>query len=123
LKVNLHDLLEVDKKDYSSLFSTVEHEITCGEIPAASVRLHFMRHDAGGLIQMNKVVDTLISYITHFCFTAERRTGLGEQARNKAFIEAKKLFRKSPTTGQPGELLVTSLLKPFCKHLKSLRRC
>jgi hypothetical protein len=50
VKVNLHDLLEVDTKDYLDLFSTVEHEISCGKVPAASVRLHFIRHDAGGLI-------------------------------------------------------------------------
>jgi len=122
LKVNLHELLEVDKKDYSSLFSTVEHEITCGEVPAASVRLHFVRHDAGGLVPMDKVVDTLISYITHFCFTSERRADLDEQARNRAFVEAKRLFRTSPTTGQPGELLVYFLIEAVLQAPQILKK-
>jgi hypothetical protein len=122
LKVNLHTLLEVDKKDYSDLFSTVEHTIACGDIPSASVRLHFIRHDAGGLIPMNKVVDTLISYITHFCFTSERRAGLGEQARNRAFVEAKRLFRTSPKTGQPGELLVYFLIEAVLQAPQVLKK-
>lgn len=122
MKVNLHSLLEVDRKDYSALFSTVEHEITCGEVPAASVRLHFIRHDAGGLVPMGKVVDTLISYITHFCFTSERRADLGEQARNRAFVEAKRLFRKSPTTGQPGELLVYFLIEAVLQAPQILKK-
>ena len=122
LKVNLQALLEVDKRDYSSLFSTVEHDITCGEVPAASVRLHFIRHDAGGLVPVGKVVDTLISYITHFCFTSERRAGLGEQARNRAFVEAKRLFRRSPTTGQPGELLVYFLIEAVLQAPQVLKK-
>jgi hypothetical protein len=120
--VDLHALLEVDKKDYSGLFSTIEHEISCGSVPATSVRLHFIRHDAGGLVPMGKVVDTLISYITHFCFTSERRAGLGEQARNRAFVEAKRLFRNSPTTGQPGELLVYFLIEAVLQAPQVLKK-
>jgi hypothetical protein len=115
-------LLEVDKKDYSDLFSTVEHEITCGQVPAASVRLHFIRHDAGGLIPTGKLVDTLISYITHFCFTSERRANLGEQARNRTFVAAKKLFKKNPTTGQPGELLVYFLIEAVLQAPQVLKK-
>ena len=71
---------------------------------------------------MGKVVDTLISYITHFCFTSERRAGLGEQARNKAFIEAKSLFRTSSTTGQPGELLVYFLIEAVLQAPQVLKK-
>lgn len=122
MKVNLHALLEVDKKDYSDLFSTVEHEISCGEVPATAVRLHFVRHDAGGLVPMGKVVDTLISYITHFCFTSERRADLGEQARNRTFVEAKRLFRTYPTTGQPGELLIYFLIEAVLQAPQVLKK-
>ena len=122
LQVNLQALLEVDKKDYSNLFSTIEHEITCGEVPAASVRLHFIRHNAGGLIPMGNVVDTLISYITHFCFTSERRADLGEQARNRTFVEARRLFRTIPTTGQPGELLVYFLIEAVLQAPQVLKK-
>jgi hypothetical protein len=122
LKANLQKLLEVDKKDYSNLFSTVDHDMNCGDIPAASVRLHFIRHDAGGLVPMGKVVDTLISYITHFCFTSERRADLGEQARNRAFMEARKLFRRSSTTGQPGELLVYFLIESVLQAPQVLKK-
>ena len=122
MKDNLHALLEVDKKDYSNLFSTVEHEISCGEVPAACLRLHFIRHDAGGLVPMNKVVDTLISYITHFCFTSQRRADLDEQARNRTFVEAKRLFRGSPNTGQPGELLVYFLIEAVLQAPQVLKK-
>jgi hypothetical protein len=122
LKVDLQALLEVNKNDYSNLFSTIEHDIICGTLPAASVRLHFIRHDAGGLVPLGKVVDTLVSYITHFCFTSERRANLGEQARNKAFVEAKRLFRTSPTTGQPGELLVYFLIEAVLQAPQVLKK-
>lgn len=122
MKVDLHTLLEVDRNDYSDLFSTVEHEIICGEVPAASIRLHFVRHDAGGLVHMGKVVDTLISYITHFCFTSERRADLGEQERNRAFVEAKRLFRNSQTSGQPGELLVYFLIEAVLQAPQVLKK-
>src|ERR1051326_9027132 len=78
LRVEFQKLLAVNRREYSDLFSTVEHQIGCGQVPPASVRLHFVRHDDGGLVPMGKVVDTLISYITHFCFTSERRADLSE---------------------------------------------
>lgn len=122
MKVNLNTLLEVDKKDYSDLFSTIEHEISCGEVPATSIRLHFIRHDAGGLVPIGKVVEKLITYITHFCFAAERRADLGEQARNKVFLEARKLFRDDPKTGQPGELLVYFLIETVLRAPQILKK-
>jgi hypothetical protein len=122
LKVNLHELVEVDERDYSNLFSTLEHEISCGEVPAASIRLHFIRHDAGGLVNLGKVVETLIAYITHFCFNSQRRADLDETARNRTFVEARKLFRKFPTTGQPGELLVYFLIEAVLKAPQVLKK-
>lgn len=122
LKVNLQELLEVDKKDYSGLFSTIEHQISCNRAPAASIRLHFIRHDAGGLVPIGKVVDTLISYITHFCFTSERRADLDENARNRTFVEARRLFRNSPTSGQPGELLVYFLIEAVLQAPQILKK-
>jgi hypothetical protein len=71
---------------------------------------------------VGKVVDTLISYITHFCFTSERRDGLGEQARNRAFVEARRLFRKSSTSGQPGELLVYFLIEAVLQAPQILKK-
>ena len=122
LNANLNTLLEVDKKDYSNLFSTIEHEISCGEIPSASIRLHFIRHDAGGLVSNGKVIDTLISYITHFCFTAQRRADLDETGRNRAFVEARRLFRMSPKTGQAGELLVYFLIEAVLQAPQVLKK-
>lgn len=122
MKVNLQNLLEVKKEHYSDLFSTVEHEISCGEVPAASLRLHFIRHDAGGLVNVGQVVRTLIAYITHFCLTSARRANLEEYARNRAFMEAKRLFRDSPTTGQPGELLVYFLIEAVLQAPQVLKK-
>ena len=119
---NLNSLLEVSQADYSKLFSTIEHGIVCKDIPPASIRLHFIRHFAGGLVPLNDLVETLISYITHFCLAAERRAGLGEQARNKAFLEARKLFRKTNTSGQPGELLVYFLIEAVLQAPQVLKK-
>lgn len=119
---DLNSLLEVDSRDYTDLFSTVDHKIRCGDVPTASLRLHFVRHDAGGLIDIAKVVETLLSYLTQFCLRAERRAGLGEKARNRAFIEAKKLFRNAPTTGQAGELLVYFLIEAVLKAPQILKK-
>ena len=71
---------------------------------------------------MGKVVDTLISYITHFCFTSERRAGLDERARNRAFVEAKRLFRTSSTSGQLGELLVYFLIEAVLQAPQILKK-
>jgi len=122
LRVDLQSLLEVNRTDYTDLFSTVEHEIECGNVPTASLRLHFVRHDAGGLVPVGKLVDTLISYITHFCFTSERRADLSEQARNRAYLEAKRLFRNDPNTGQPGELLVYFLIEAVLQAPQVLKK-
>ena len=122
MRVDLQSLLEVNRTDYTDLFSTVEHEIECGNVPTASLRLHFVRHDAGGLVPVGKLVDTLISYITHFCFTSERRADLSEQARNRAYLEAKRLFRNDPNTGQPGELLVYFLIEAVLQAPQVLKK-
>jgi len=114
--------LEVDKGDYSALFATVEHEISCKEIPPTSLRLHFIRHDAGGLVPMGRLVNTLITYITHFCLTSQRRNGLGEKERNRAFLEARRLFRESPTSGQPGEVLIYFLIEAVLQAPQVLKK-
>lgn len=111
LTVDLQHLLEVNRQDYADLFSTVQHDVACGGVPATSIRLNFIRHDAGGAVPLGRVVDTLVSYITHFCFAAVKRSGLSEQARNRAFVEAQRLFRKDPSSGQVGELLVYFLIE------------
>ena len=37
LRIDLQNLLEVKRKDYSDLFSTVEHEIASGRVPHATL--------------------------------------------------------------------------------------
>jgi hypothetical protein len=106
LKDELAALLEIRRKDFDDLFSSVEHEITCEGVPVTSIRLHFVRHDNAGKINLQKVVDTLIAYITQYCLNCERRKDLDEVERNKNFIEARKLFRSNPRSGQAGELLL-----------------
>ncbi len=53
----------------------------------------------------------LARYITHFCFTAERRKDLSERDRNEMYMQARDLFRMFDTSGQVGELLVYFLLE------------
>jgi hypothetical protein len=122
LKCDLNVLLEVNPSDHAKLFSSIDHEISCQDTPAASIRLHFVRHDAGGLINLSKVIETLLSYLTQFCMRAERREGLTEQARNVAFLEARKLFRKSRKSGQLGELLVYFLIESVLRAPQVLKK-
>jgi hypothetical protein len=47
---------------------------------------------------------------------------LGEQDRNRAFVEAKRLFRKTTTSGQPGELLVYFLIEAVLQAPQVLKK-
>jgi hypothetical protein len=68
------------------------------------------------------VVETLLSYITHFCLKAQRRKGLNEKERNIAYREARKLFRKHLKSGQPGELLVYFMIEAVLKAPQVLKK-
>jgi hypothetical protein len=82
------------------------HDVECAGIPPASLRLHYIRHDATGEARFSKVAEIIANYITQFTFSLKRRAGLTELERNNTYRQARKLFRDTPTSGQAGELLV-----------------
>lgn len=50
-------------------------------------------------------------YITFYCFDQLKRKDLDDVEKSALFMEARDLFRKSPTSGQPGEMLIYFLLE------------
>jgi Cap4 SAVED domain len=64
----------------------------------------------------------LVTYITKYSFDALKRQDLDENDQNALFIEARDLFRKSPASGQVGELLVYFLLEAVMKAPQALRK-
>jgi hypothetical protein len=105
LKKHLDHLLAIRQSDFNSLFKHVAHDITCAHVPPSSLRLHYVTHDATGEPQTKRVAEMIANYITHYCFSAKRRSGLNEAQRNATYREAKRLFRPSADSGQAGELL------------------
>jgi hypothetical protein len=106
LKKQFDQLLEVQRQEFEKLFAHVSHEMDCLHIPAASLRLHYIRHDATGEPRVKKLAETIVDYITQYSFNLKRREGLTELQRNQTFRQARQLFRDTPGSGQAGELLV-----------------
>jgi uncharacterized protein DUF1837 len=106
LKKEFDQLLEVQRREFEKLFAHVSHELECLHIPAASLRLHYIRHDATGEPRIKKLAETIVDYITQYSFSLKRREGLTELQRNQTFRQARQLFRDTPDSGQAGELLV-----------------
>ena len=122
VKDSLESLLEAQRSDYDVNFSHIEHEIACDEPPSATIRLHFVKPDASGEPRFQELARLLVQYITLYCFKAERRRELGELERNKAFMQARDLFRTSGNSGQVGELLVYFLLETVLDAPQALKK-
>jgi HamA len=118
----LKNLVEVRTNDYGAYFSHVEHKIECDNPPYSTLRLHFVKADASGEPLFRDVARMLARYITHFCFTSERRKDLSETERNEMYMKARDLFRKTPNTGQVGELLVYFLLETVLHAPQALKK-
>jgi hypothetical protein len=57
-----------------------------------------------------------------YCFDALKRSNLSETEHNVLFMEARDLFRKSPTSGQIGELLIYFLLEAVLAAPQAIRK-
>jgi Cap4 SAVED domain len=122
VKELLDALLEGQRADYEASFSHIEHEVVCDEPPVASIRLHFVRHDASGEPRFRELARVLAKYITLYCFTAERRKDLCELDRNEMYMQARDLFRLAADSGQAGELLIYFLLETVLHAPQALKK-
>lgn len=111
LQTLLAHMLAVRKADFAKLFDRVTHDLSCAGVPAASIWLHFVRHDATGEPQFDRIIETLLKYITLYCFKSARRTSYDEIDQNERYRRARKLFRDTPTSGQVGELMIYFLIE------------
>lgn len=122
VRKTLDDLLEARRADYDANFSHIDHDIVFDKPPAATLRLHFVKHDASGEPRFRELARTLVRYIALFCFTAERRRDLPEVDYAEIYLQARDLFRKAGTSGQVGELLIYFLLETVLRAPQALKK-
>ena len=123
--MNLDNYLEVSKKHYDNIFDKVEHS---NSINGIDVNLHFkyLKFDPNGNPKIDLLVNTLLNYATHYCFSSQKRDiEDNEFEKNKLMNEAKKLFRKwkdeditddnQPKSGEVGEMILWLLMEVVLK--------
>jgi len=120
LMLTLKNYIQVSQKHYNNIFDKVEHE---NSIDGVDVNLHFkyLQFDPNGKPKIDLLVNTLLNYATHYCFSSQKRDIEDEFARNKLMNEAKKLFRKwkeeditdnnQPKSGEVGEMILWLLME------------
>ena len=90
----MEDFLSVAKKDYDSIFNKVEHSNSINGVDV-NLRFKFIQFDPNGDLKIDLLIKKLLSYFTHYCFSAQKRRineSPTEQERNEMYHEAKKLF-------------------------------
>jgi len=123
--MKLDNYLEVSKKHYDNIFDKVEHSNT---INGMDVNLHFkyLKFDPNGNPKIDLLVNTLLNYATHYCFSSQKRNIEDDEfEKNKLMNEAKKLFRKwkdeditddnQPKSGEVGEMILWLLMEVVLK--------
>ncbi|MDG6881100.1 Domain of uncharacterised function (DUF1837) [Phocoenobacter uteri] len=122
MNIDFKEYLSVMKKDYENIFDKITHNNTINNV---DVNLHFkyIKFNPNGDLKIDLLVETLISYFTHYCFSAKKRSidnNLSEiekeKQRNKLNNEARKLFRKwvndtQITSGEAGEMILWLLIE------------
>jgi hypothetical protein len=122
---NLNNYLQVSEKHYNNIFDTVEHE---NMIDGMDVNLHFkyLKLDPNGNPKIGLLVNTLLNYATHYCFSSQKRDVEDDEfEKNKLMNEAKKLFRKwkdeditdtnQPKSGEVGEMILWLMMEVILK--------
>jgi len=118
----LKQLLDVREHDYKAHLSNVGDPLPCKGDLEARVRLHFVLADASGEPRFRELARMLVNYITLYCFDALKRKDLDDVDHNALFVEARDLFRKSPASGQAGEMLIYFLLEAVMQAPQALRK-
>ncbi len=117
----VEELLSVAKKKYSDIFGKIEHTHTINGVDV-NLRFKYIQFDPNGEPKIRLLIDTLVGYFTHYCFSAQKRNidpdlPQSEQdwLKNKLQTEARKLYRKwiagSSTSGEAGEMILWFLLE------------
>jgi len=107
----LTQLIKASKESYQSHLSHLDHDIVFNCIPSANLRLHFVKHDASGEPRFKELARALAAHIAVYCFAGQRLNNLSPTELTELVHQARDLFRKSPTSGQAGELLLYFLLE------------
>ena len=126
----LDNYLIASKKYYDKVFDKVEHS---NIINGVDVDLHFkfLKFNPDGIPKIDKLVEILFSYFTHYCFSSRKRSSEGmNEIEREQFIsslkdEARGLFRKwkeeditpdnLPKAGEVGEMILWLLTEVVLK--------
>ena len=125
MQIEIEKYLSTSKKLYSNIFDKIEHIHTINGVDV-NLRFKYIQFDPNGEPKIQLLIDTLVSYFTHYCFSAQKRkidpdmpSIEQERLRNKLQTEARKLFRKwvngSSTSGEVGEMILWFLLEAVLK--------
>jgi Cap4 SAVED domain len=118
----LQALIEVKSNHFESVFDRIEHQCECEGVPSSSIGLHFVRYDLDGVSNWQGVIDLILGYITHYCFSAQKRGDLSAYEQNQNYRRARQLFRDDPKSGQPGELLIYLFIEAVLKAPQVLKK-
>jgi len=123
--MELDKYLEISKKHYDNIFDEVEHK---NLINGMNVNLHFkyLKFDPNGNPKIDLLVNTLLNYATHYCFSSQKRdVENNEFEKSKLMNEARKLFRKwkdeditdnnQPKSGEVGEMILWLMIEVILK--------
>jgi hypothetical protein len=126
----LDNYLIASKVYYDKVFDKVEHS---NVINGVDVDLHFkyLKFNPSGIPKVDKLVEILFSYFTHYCFSSRKRSAEGmDEIEKEQFIsslkdEARELFRKwkeeditpdnQPKAGEVGEMILWLLTEVILK--------
>ncbi len=114
-------MIEVSRESYEKIFNKIEHTHTVNGVDV-NLRFKYIQFDPNGEPKIQLLIDTLINYFTHYCFSAQKRNiendlspSEQEWRRNKLLTEARKLFRKwigdGSRSGEAGEMILWFLLE------------
>lgn len=122
MREDFQKLLAVRQQDYRNLFRTITHDVSCGTVPCASIRLHYIQQDNSGEPQVSRLIDTILNYVTDFCLCAEKRPSTSSVEHTARFRKARSLFRNAEKSGQVGELLIYFLIEAVLEAPQILKK-
>ena len=123
--MKLNEYVSVASNDYKTIFDRIEHTNIINSVKV-NLRFKYIKFTPNGELKLDLLVNTLVSYFTHFCFSAQKREidksltkSEQEQQQNKLYTEARKLFRKwnsaGSTSGEMGEMILWLLMEVVLK--------
>lgn len=104
---NLATYLSVRRADYDRCLDVLQHALVVNGV-AATLRLHYLKFNAAGQPMIPELAECLARQAVDYCLSARRRQDLEllPQSRQRMIEQARGLFRRVPTSGEAGELLL-----------------